>query len=497
MSSRLSEVLHTVYVVPVAKLRLSCLSSQSMVSSVLVKSVGNSSVESGFIYGELEDDRMISKESQVSEKKFAPWRDTTGRDVDNPSAVPGELGSGKNGLHFLEEMDEEVLSHRILLLSRTNKIRSAFELYKSMELSGLYPNRHACNSLLSCLLRQGLPDDALRVFKSMLAKRATTGHSYSLILKGVADAQGYDSSLKLFMEFEEESSEDVFDTVVYNTMISICGRTDDWMQCEKLWGSMKASGHKGTEITYSLLISTFVRCSQYELALQVYHEMVRGGLRPGSDVLQAVIKACVKEGNWESALGVFETMLGYDQHPTLVTCNALINSLGKAGEVGQAFKVYGITKSLGHQPDGFTLNALIGALYRAGRPSDALQLFDSISREKGFRPNLHLYNTALMSCSKLGSWDRAVQYLWQMEISGLPVLAATYNLVIATCEVARKPKVVLQVYQHMIDKNCSPDTFTYISIIRSCIWGSLWGKVEEILKVKMSFFLPSEMVWFS
>ncbi|KAK4803519.1 hypothetical protein SAY86_003336 [Trapa natans] len=482
-SSRLSEVFHTVYVIPFTKLRLPCLSSQSMVSSALVKSVGGNSVELGFIYNELEDNRVILKESQMSETKFAPLRDTEGRDVDSVSAAHRELGVSKSGIHFLEETDGEVLSQRILLLSRTNKVRSAFELYNSMELSGLYPNRHACNSLLSCLLRQGLLDDALGVFKTMLAKGATTGHSYSLILKGVAEVEGYHSSLKLFLELEKEGSDDIFDIVVYNTMISICGRIDDWMQCEKLWGSMKENGHKGTEITYSLLISIFVRCSQNELALQAYQEMVQGGLRPGSDVQQAVIRASVKEGKWEWALDVFDTMLGYDQRPNLVTCNALLNSIGKVGEVEQAFKFYGIMKSLGLEPDGFTLNALIGALYRADRPADALRLFDSILREKGFHPNLHHYNTALISCSKLGSWDRAIQYLWHMETSGLSIPAASYNLVISTCESARKPKVALQVYWHMINKQCNPDTFTYISIIRSCIWGSLWDEVEEILKV--------------
>ncbi|XP_031389539.1 pentatricopeptide repeat-containing protein At3g29290 isoform X2 [Punica granatum] len=445
--SRPSEVLHKVYMIPITKLRASCFSSPKLDSYVLVKSVANDNVEHGFMDGELDGGKVLSEESEGSERVFTLLRDAKGGDVDSPSAVHTELVCmSHSGMHFLEETDEEVLSERVLVLSRTNKVRSAFILYKSMELSGLYPNKHACNSLLSCLLRRGLLDDALKVFKSMRSKGASTGYSYSLILKAVADAQ------------------------------------DNWMQCEKLWESMKENGHKGTAITYSLLVSIFVRCGQNELALQAYHEMVQRGLKPGNDVLQAVMKACTKEGKWELALSVFETMLANGQRPNLISCNALMNCLGKAGEVGQAFKVYDIMRRFGHEPDGYTLNALVGALYRANRPSDALRLFDSVSREKGFHPNLHVYNTALMSCSKLRSWDRAVQILWQMEASWLSVPVASYNLVIATCEVARKPKVALQVYQHMIDKNCSPDTFTNQSILRSCIWGSLWDKVEEILK---------------
>ena len=139
-------------------------------------------------------------------------------------------------------------------------------------------------------------------------------------------------------------------------------------------------------------------------------------------------------------------------------------------------------KSLGHTPDAFTWNSLLGALYRANQHADVLHLFERI-REKSSLVNVHLYNTALMSCQKLGSWDRALQLLWQMEASGLLVSTASYNLVIGACETARKPKVALQVYDHMIHQKCVPDTFTHLSLIRSCIWGSLWAEVEENLDV--------------
>jgi pentatricopeptide repeat protein len=90
-----------------------------------------------------------------------------------------------------------------------------------------------------------------------------------------------------------------------------------------------------------------------------------------------------------------------------------------------------------------------------------------------------------MSCQKLGLWDRALQLVWQAEASGLSVSTASYNLAICACEVARKPEVALEVYEHMVHQKCPPDTFTYLSLIRSCIWASLWDEVEEILDVSL------------
>lgn len=409
------------------------------------------------------------------------------RDIQPLQVLNKKLKKGFEGrirVHYLEERNEEMLSRRILILSRSNKLRSALELFESMRFLSLRPNLHACNSLLSCLLRNQLLDDALRVFGFMRASEITSGHSYSLILKAIANERGIDSAIDMFVEFGGYSrAKKDFDVIVYNTMISICGRVNDWIEVEKLWKSMKENGHKGTRVTYSLLVCIFVRCNQNELAFDAYYEMIENELKPGDDVMQAVIGLCTKEGKWELALNLFQCMLEGKSKPNHICCNALINTLAKAGKVELAFKVYDAMKSFGHTPDTYTWNALLTALYNANQHADALQLFEGLKQDQNSQLNVQLYNTALMSCQKLSLWDKALQLLWQMEASGLAVPTSSYNLVISACEVARKPKVALQVYEHMVHQKCSPDTFTHLALIRSCIWGSLWANVDEILEV--------------
>ncbi|KAM5581096.1 pentatricopeptide repeat-containing protein [Rosa sericea] len=443
-------------------------------------------VQSGLVC-EKEEDSLV-------EQILPPWGDLAiDKDPVQPEIEPGVAVRPEVTLNwkdvlnvdrvsFLEEVDEETLSKRILVLSRTNKIRSALELFTSMELSGLVPSLHACNSLLSCLLRNGFLDNGLRVFEFMKREKLTTGHSYSLILKAVSDAHGCDSAVEMFRAMEGESGvRDGFDTVVYNTMISVCGKVNNWRETERLWRDIKENGHTGTQVTYCLLVSIFVRCGEHELALDAYNEMIENKFQPGNDTMQAMIGACSKEGNWDHALNIFQNMLESGLKPNTIAFNALINSLGKAAEVELAFRVYNIMKSMGHSPDPYTWKALLGALYRANRHDDAIKLFESIKRSRGSQLNLHLYNMALMSCSKLGLWDKSLQLLWQLEASDLSVSTASYNLVISACEMARKPEVALQVYEHMVHQKCTPDTFTHLSLIRSCIWGSFWEEVVEIL----------------
>lgn len=423
------------------------------------------------------------------EGKVQPWvtpaipKETSLEPRSNLSPKNRRLNLSRIKLHFLEERDEEILSNRILNLSRSNKARSALELYASMLASELRPNAHSCNSLLSCLVRNGLLDDALQVFETMRKKEMATGHTYSLILKAVASAQGCDSALEMFRAFEgEDASRNNFDAIVYNTIISVCGKARNWVETEKLWTRLKQNALSGTTVTYCLLVSTFVQCGQTELALDAYNEMIQNGLEPGEDVMKAMVASCTKEGKWTVALNVFQKMLDGGAKLNMITYNAMINCLGKAGETDLAFKIYDLMKSSGHIPDAYTWNALLSALYRSRRYVDALQLFVSIEKEQSFPLNVHLYNTALMSCQRLGLWERSLQLLWQMETSGMLMLTESYNHVIRACEAARKPKVALQVYQHMVQQKCAPDTFTYLSLIRACVWGSLWTEVEEILE---------------
>ncbi|XP_047313385.1 pentatricopeptide repeat-containing protein At3g29290 [Impatiens glandulifera] len=395
-------------------------------------------------------------------------------------------------LHYLEERDEEILSRRILNLSRLNKVTSAVELYRSMQFSDLRPNSHACNSLIASLLRNQMLDSALTIFESMRTSDLISSHTCSLVLKAVSNARGFDAALHMFNDLESQVDvRKIFDPIVYNTMISVCSKSNKWVQAERIWRLVANSNTCiATSLTYRLLICTFVRCGQNELAIDAYEEMIRHKLDPTEDVMHAVIGACSREeGKWELGLNVFQRMLDDGMKPTIVDCNSLINALGKHGEVKRAFRIYQAMKSdvIGHKPDAYTWNGLLGGLYKANRHGEVIKLFQRIKDDEEEENNnnvinSHLYNTCLMSCQRLGLWDKSLQLLWEMETSGFQISTATYNLVIGACEVARKPKVALQVYERMMDQKCEPDMFTLSSMVRICVWGSMWIEVEQIIK---------------
>ncbi|XP_020582170.1 pentatricopeptide repeat-containing protein At3g29290 [Phalaenopsis equestris] len=449
------------------------LAAQSSFCCGLVGQVGTGLV----LLDRIENEKFSVKESH---KQQIP------EELDNvPSSnLQSRFKISELKLQFLEERDAHILSERILSLSKSNKVRSALELYLSMDIAGLRTTAHACNSLLACLIRNRYIDDAMVVFEMMRKKGLPTGHTYSLVLKAVADSQGYKPAMEIFSSLEDEGvSKHIFDIIVYNTMISICGKVKNWVETDRIWRKFKQNNLNGTMITYSLLISTFVQCGISELALEAYHEMITKGLVPDEDIMKAIVASCTKDGKWDLAFNMLRKMLESGIKPTVITYNSVINCLGKAGKEALAFKVYEFMKLSGMKADACTWSALLNGLYTSKRYADVLRLFESFRALSASTSYCQLYNIALMSCQRLGLWERSLQLLWQMENNGMEISTKSYNYVIRACETARKPDVALQVYQHMIDQKQTPDTFTYLSLIRACIWGSLWTKVENILEV--------------
>ncbi|CAN0892462.1 Pentatricopeptide repeat-containing protein At3g29290 [Linum grandiflorum] len=293
----------------------------------------------------------------------------------------------------------------------------------------------------------------------MKSNQITTPHTYSLMLKAVADTEGCDSAFCMFNNLEGENC----DVVVYNTVISICGRTNDWCEAEKVWRTMKERECLGSEVTYSLLVSIFGRCGKHELALDAYNEMHRNGLTPRGETTEVVIVLYAKEGKWDLALKHFDEMLNDGSStPSLDTCHALMKSLGLAGKVKRAIWVFECLEMFGHEPNAYTWNALLKALYRGNRHGDVIRLFEALlERKERSLLNEELYKTALMSCRKLGLWEKAVQVLWQMETSSERLVSSVfYSLVIGACEKAGNADVGLRVYERMVQQKCSLDRYT-------------------------------------
>lgn len=401
--------------------------------------------------------------------------------------VPAKLKVCVNNEHVEEspgslanQKEEARLSRMIVVHSRSNKVASALKVYRRMEESALHPDLHAYNSLIAALMRKGSVEIALRIFESMKKVVKPSECTYSLLMKAVANSKSCEHALHLLQEMEtwDDLTADI---IVYTTLISACGKARKWNEVNQLWRKLKQGGCKETMVTYRLLVSTFVQCDQVELALEAYQDMVQNGWQANGDILKGLTCVCAKERKWTLALNFFQKIVDSGLKPNLVTYNTLINCLGKAGEVDLAFKIYEHMQAVGHNADVYTAQALLNGLNKTGQFARSLSLFEHMKTSDNFEMDAFIYKVALVSCHCLGLWEKSLQYIWEMEKRGIKPGSSSYNLLLATCEIAGQPKVALQVFEHMLSVDCSPNTFTYLPLIRACGNGIHLHELEQVL----------------
>jgi pentatricopeptide repeat domain-containing protein 1 len=93
----------------------------------------------------------------------------------------------------------------------------------------------------------------------------------------------------------------------------------------------------------TLLLSSAPPCPffapQWELALELFQEMVREQCTPNTVTYNSLITALAQGAQWQKAGEVFEQMQGQGCHPDVVTYTALISAFEKGGQWRLALEV--------------------------------------------------------------------------------------------------------------------------------------------------------------
>ncbi len=101
----------------------------------------------------------------------------------------------------------------------------------------------------------------------------------------------------------------------------------------------EAAGCERTVITFSALIAACERDGAWELALQLFAQMLREGCAPNVITYNSLITALAAGGQWERAADAFGQLQRSGCEPDVVTYTALINAYEKGGQWRRAVQV--------------------------------------------------------------------------------------------------------------------------------------------------------------
>ncbi|KZV48184.1 pentatricopeptide repeat-containing protein-like [Dorcoceras hygrometricum] len=403
-------------------------------------------------------------------------------------------------------------------VSIVNEVLSLINSVYSMEISlnKLYPFLN-CEIVVSVLQSQAQlkndPRICFRFFTWATGKKEfRSGVSHNLIVNMLLSGNAFDLYWSVLDDLRNEKMPVYADAFVVLTLGY--WRLKNAEKVVETFGKMKDYECKPNLAAYNIILHVLVQKKVINLALAIYHKMMKLNYKMGRDTFNVLIDGLCKNGMTENALILFDEMNSRGILPDRITYTIIISGLCKAKRTGDALRLLNLMKSRGCRPDVITYNALLDGLCKFGRVDEALLLFESLKNEgyhvdiRGFSclieglirtkeigmaeelfsnifevklvPDVVLYTIMMRGLSEAGRMEDATKLLSNMIAKGVMPDTQCYNVLIkGFCDVGLLDKarsLKLEISQ----KNQFPNTCTYTILICGLCRNGLLGEAQQI-----------------
>lgn len=350
------------------------------------------------------------------------------------------------------------------------------------------PNTTSMNAILCAL--QKLPhasrqsmtdtlDTCVRVLDGMQARGIhPDDFSYSLVYRMCAMA-GSAAYLRVFEARSIRETDSFGGSIACTSLICARGKLGELDGAQAIADDMRARGVRLGERAYSCLMSACHRARRHADVLRVFrHAMGDASVTPTEYLFSSVFASCGRVGDMthlrlalrimrergvDASADVLDVVFGHAVRagdfaialsvltdwrrvcaPLVVTrdhCVRLLACVGRGGlEVGEnavedmwAF-VNGMESEFGLCVDLGVMNAVMSSLVRLGQLDDVHKVLNEGLAERGLRPDVACYNSAIRALGLAGQVGKAVAMVDEMVATGVQPDQVTYNSLL---EVAR------------------------------------------------------------
>ncbi|XP_052169592.1 putative pentatricopeptide repeat-containing protein At3g23330 [Oryza glaberrima] len=412
-------------------------------------------------------------------------------------ATLGDVAAARAAFACLPERDVVAWTALVGAYSDAGELGEAFELFETMQESGVRPDVISWNTLVSGFARNGDLRAALHLFDEMRLRGVKPGvNSWNCIISGCVQNARYDEALSIFCEMCESESPDA---VTVASILPACTGLMALGIGKQLHSYVIRCGIKLNVYIGSSLIGMYSECGEFGYARSVFAAIEE----KNATVWNELIRSYINEERMNEAWEAFRLMKENGLQPDTITYNSFIAAYARAGQKEQAYTLLSNMDEIGLKPNVVSMNALISGLHRHGRHADALEAFrymqvSSDGEAKGWalpgnsiQPNgttitsvlslltdlrldrlgkeVHCYafRSGLISnifvSSKLvdlygktgdvGTADKVFRRISNKNV-------VTWNSILASYRQNRKPEIALKLFHEMIKSNLLPNLVT-------------------------------------
>uniref|UniRef100_J3KU36 DYW domain-containing protein n=2 Tax=Oryza brachyantha TaxID=4533 RepID=J3KU36_ORYBR len=292
-------------------------------------------------------------------------------------AALGDVSAARSAFASLPEHDVVAWTALIGAYADAGDLGEAFELFESMQESGVRPDVISWNTLVSGFARNGDLRAAQHLFDEMRLRGVKPGvNSWNCIISGCVQNARYDEALSIFCEMCESERPDA---VTVASILPACTGLMALGIGKQLHSYVIRCGIKLNVYIGSSLIGMYSECGEFGYARSVFAAIEE----KNAIVWNELIRSYISEGRMDEAWEAFSLMQENGLRPDTVTYNSFIAAYARAGQREQAYTLLSNMVEIGLKPNVVSMNALISGLHHNGHHADALDAFRYLQLSDG------------------------------------------------------------------------------------------------------------------
>lgn len=315
----------------------------------------------------------------------------------------GQLGSARKV--FDESCERDVFSWTTLINGYVKQGMSdqALRVFKLMEASGVQPNEITMIPVFSACSQKG----DLELGKSIhnYVKRMNLNTSLNL-MNSILDMHVKCGSLVTAREiFDNMRTKDVFS---WTSMINGYAKNGELVSAKKLFDEMP----ERNIVSWNAMIAGYSQNNKPKEALELFLDMENAGVVPIESTLVCVLSACAQSGCLDLGQWMYFYYIKQNRiQPTVKLGNAFIDMYAKCGKIDAAEELFIEI----HDKDLVSWNSMIVGFASHGHAIKAVNLFEEMKGTGLYKPDEITFIGVLSACSHGGLLAQGRSYLKEME----------------------------------------------------------------------------------
>ncbi|KAJ8899942.1 hypothetical protein K2173_019647 [Erythroxylum novogranatense] len=206
-------------------------------------------------------------------------------------------------------------------------------------------------------------------------------------------------------------------------------------------------------VTYTTVVSAFVKAGLMEHARQVLAEMTRIGVPANRITYNILLKGYCQHLEIDKAKELLKEMTdGAKIEPDVVSYNTMIDGCIKVDDSQGALAFFNEMRAKGILPTKVSYTTLMKAFALLGQPKLANKIFDEMIKDPRVKVDMIAWNMLVEGYCRMGLVEEAKKVIQKMKENGFYPNVATYGSLANGISLARKPGEALLLWKEVQER---------------------------------------------